>query len=110
MLYFTQGYAHNPPRNYIMRQHRTSTCKFLIAFILLIASNTPTLFHSSPTHAAGNAWPDEWLADSAFYGTWSRADEPVAGGSATRSWLYGPVPFAVANEAYAQSPTGKRLV
>jgi hypothetical protein len=29
---------------------------------------------------------------------------------AGRSWLWGPLPFAVANEAYAESPTDKRLV
>jgi hypothetical protein len=77
--------------------------------MLLAASLAQTLTHSK-AHAAGNPWPDEWRADSAFYHVWSRADEPVAARAATRSWLWGSAPFAVANEAYTESPTGKRLV
>jgi hypothetical protein len=56
------------------------------------------------------AWPSEWQADSAFFNLWSRADAPVSSGAATRSWLWGPLPFAVANESYAESSTGERLV
>ncbi|HEX8221112.1 MAG TPA: hypothetical protein VF914_18110 [Chloroflexia bacterium] len=56
------------------------------------------------------SWPLTWLADSAFFDVWARADGPVAMQAAGRSWLWGPVPFAVANETYAESPTGKRLV
>ncbi|HET9494289.1 MAG TPA: hypothetical protein VFR15_08670, partial [Chloroflexia bacterium] len=41
---------------------------------------------------------------------WARTDAPVAGGSVGRSWLWGPEPFAVANEQFAESPTGLRLV
>lgn len=67
--------------------------------------------HSLHTLSYDNAlWPSEWQADSAFLDVWSRVDAPVALGSVARSWLWGPVPFAVANEAYAQSATGKRLV
>lgn len=60
--------------------------------------------------AAGLAWPGAWQASSAFYDLWSRADLPVASGVVARSWLWGPQPFAVANEAYAESGTGRRLV
>jgi hypothetical protein len=56
------------------------------------------------------AWPGEWQADSAFSGVWARADGPVAMRAVARSWLWGPVPFAVANEHYAESLTGRRLV
>ncbi|MDQ6695333.1 MAG: hypothetical protein M3014_13100, partial [Chloroflexota bacterium] len=56
------------------------------------------------------SWPSEWQADSAFYQVWSRADMPVQSAVAARSWLWGPVPFAVANEAYGESSTGLRLV
>ncbi|MEO8285624.1 MAG: hypothetical protein ABI670_04255 [Chloroflexota bacterium] len=55
-------------------------------------------------------WPVEWQADTSFYNLWSRADGPLASGSVARSWLWGPQPFAVANEEYAESVTGKRLV
>jgi hypothetical protein len=81
----------------------------LLLLALLVATIGPT-FAVPHARAAGNAWPDEWLADTAFYHTWSRADEPVAARTAVRSWLWGPAPFAVANEPYAESPTGKRLV
>jgi hypothetical protein len=51
-----------------------------------------------------------WAADPAFYTLWARADEPVAAGNAGRSWLWGPEPFAVANEPWAESSSGTRLV
>ena len=54
--------------------------------------------------------PPAWAADPAFYTQWARADGPVAAGSAGRSWLWGPEPFAVANEPWAESPSGTRLV
>ncbi len=57
-----------------------------------------------------SAWPSQWQADSAFYNLWSRADGPVASGLAARSWLWGPAPYAVADEQYNESPTGRRLV
>jgi hypothetical protein len=74
----------------------------------VLASNVVAL--PVPASVAAQAWPDEWVADSAFNSVWSRADEPVAGGAVQRSWLWGPTPFAVANEAYAESSTGRRLV
>lgn len=58
----------------------------------------------------GLAWPDYWQADPAFFNVWSRGDAPVAMRAAQRSWLWGPAPFAVANESYAESPSGQRLV
>jgi hypothetical protein len=56
------------------------------------------------------SWPAEWQADGAFEATWVRADGPVAMRSTGRSWMWGPVPFAVANEEYVESSTGRRLV
>src|SRR5262245_30909447 len=85
---------------------------------LRVASTTIFLFailfgpNSSQVRAqsGGLTWPEEWQADSAFYNLWSRADGPLAMGTVARSWLWGPLPFSVANEGYAESPTGKRLV
>lgn len=79
----------------------------LLITFLLIPSNLPAIAQTAPQ---AQAWPSEWQADSALYNLWSRADAPVAMGAARRSWLWGPVPFAVANETYAESPTGLRLV
>src|SRR5437870_4865298 len=62
-------------------------------------------------HGPGYAQvPASWAADPAFYAAWQRADGLVAAGTAGRSWLWGPEPFAVANELWAQSVTGTRLV
>ncbi|MEZ4524203.1 MAG: PQQ-dependent sugar dehydrogenase [Thermomicrobiales bacterium] len=51
------------------------------------------------------------FGDPAFESTWSRADELVAGGLVSRTWIWGPSPIAPARyEAYEESPDGERLV
>ncbi len=82
---------------------------FILSFFIL-GQIVSTAAVPVVSRAAGLAWPDVWQADSAFYNVWLRADVPVAAGSAARSWLWGPQPFAVANEAYVESGTGRRLV
>ncbi len=52
----------------------------------------------------------EPFADSAFEGVWNRTDRPVAEGRVSRTWLWGPEPFATTNEPYDQAPGGRRLV
>ncbi len=81
-----------------------------IALALLSLQGLLLLHVYSVARAEGSAWPDQWVADSAFYNVWARADQPVAAGRVARSWMWGPVPFAVANETYAESPTSRRLV
>jgi hypothetical protein len=49
-------------------------------------------------------------ADPAFEQVWRRADAPVQRGEATRSWLWGPVPFRTTAEPYAEAPGGYRQV
>jgi hypothetical protein len=53
-----------------------------------------------------------WTAtpDPAFARVWARADAPVAAGQAPRSWLWGPAPRFLAEEAYAEGPGGRHLV
>jgi hypothetical protein len=80
-----------------------------ISVLLVAAICVPSLRQAS-AQVAPAAWPAEWQADSAFFDLWSRADGPLSTGAVSRSWLWGPLPFAVANEAYAESPTGRRLV
>lgn len=80
----------------------------LLCILLLGASTARAKTAYSPVGLT--SWPDAWLAESAFFDVWARADGPVVMRAAGRSWLWGPGPFAVANEAYAESPTGKRLV
>lgn len=75
-----------------------------------LLSLTLPLERASIAQTAFPAWPEEWQADSAFSNLWSHADGPLASGSVARSWLWGPLPFAVVNEPYAESSTGKRLV
>jgi hypothetical protein len=79
-------------------------------WLALLMVCVPCLALQSKIHAQEAAWPEEWQAGSAFMGVWSRADGPVAMRAVARSWLWGPVPFAVANEQYAESLTGRRLV
>jgi hypothetical protein len=50
------------------------------------------------------------FADEAFLRLWERADRPVATGRANRPWLWGPVSFSAAREAYAQGRNGTREV
>jgi mono/diheme cytochrome c family protein len=57
-----------------------------------------------------NGVPADGFADPAIRERWTIADQPVAGGAARRSWLWGPVGFATLWEDYAEAPGGKRLV
>lgn len=47
---------------------------------------------------------------STFYSRWQRADGPIISGAAQRSWTWGPRPWAVQVEAYAEGVGGYRLV
>lgn len=61
---------------------------------------------SQPNDLAANTF-----SDAAFARTWQRVDQPVANGSTSRSWLWGPTGFATAFEPYAEAGTaGQRLV
>ncbi len=54
-----------------------------------------------------------WLVnrDDAFGQVWAKADGPVAAGQAARTWLWGPQPFYLGMEAYANPMTsGRRMV
>ncbi|HEX8599159.1 MAG TPA: hypothetical protein VF952_11665 [Chloroflexia bacterium] len=78
--------------------------------ILLFGVWGGTVWRAAAGQVRLPAWPDVWVADSAFFDVWARSDGPVAMKVAGRSWLWGPAPFAVENEAYTESSTGKRLV
>ncbi|MBF6612732.1 MAG: hypothetical protein IVW55_06335 [Chloroflexi bacterium] len=80
-------------------------CVTVLGLQVAVSFNLPAM-----GRAEGLIWPGEWQADSAFYNLWSRADGPVATGLAARSWLWGPLPYAVVDEPYNESPTGRRLV
>ncbi|HYP20335.1 MAG TPA: hypothetical protein VEY08_09690, partial [Chloroflexia bacterium] len=84
--------------------------RLLLVLVLLVGTCEATFSRGAASRLGLTSWPGVWLAESAFFDVWARADGPVAMQAAGRSWLWGPVPFAVANEAYAESPTGKRLV
>src|SRR5947207_8762520 len=97
----------------MLKARLTGVLTLFALFLVLLQGPPRPLLLLDPTpstQAAGLAWAEEWQAESAFYRVWSRADEPVAGSTAARSWMWGPVPFAVANEPYAESPSGLRLV
>jgi len=65
----------------------------------VIPSPTP----SFPTDAQG-------FADPTFRKLWETTDRAIADGKASRSWLWGPKPFAIKQEPYDGAPTGTRLV
>ena len=62
-------------------------------------SPTPAI----PTDAQG-------FADPAFRKLWDTTDRAIAEGKASRSWLWGPKPFAIKREPYDGAPEGVRLV
>ncbi|GAC1366129.1 MAG: hypothetical protein NVSMB42_26110 [Herpetosiphon sp.] len=49
-------------------------------------------------------------AHAAFGALWERTDRPVAQGTAARSWLWGPKPWAAGSEPYVQARDGRRQV
>jgi hypothetical protein len=49
-------------------------------------------------------------AETLFKNIWDKSDGAIAGGKATRSWLWGPGPYLVAREEYKESPGGTRYV
>lgn len=51
------------------------------------------------------------FADPAYQAVWNRTDQPVASGTVSRSYLWGPAPnTAGLFEAYAEAPGGRRQV
>jgi hypothetical protein len=51
------------------------------------------------------------FAHGAFTRVWRRTDEPVAGGTVSRTWLWGPAPITDGRwEEYVESHGGARLV
>ena len=50
------------------------------------------------------------LAFQAWQAVWDREDRPVAAGAAQRTWMWGPQPFAVFEEPYADATGGHRAV
>lgn len=61
----------------------------------------------------GTAFAAPNFNNNGFQAKWQRADQPVADGKASRSWLWGPESFEPPNgttEPYAQSPGGSRQV
>ena len=53
----------------------------------------------------------EPAANDPFLRTWQRTDKPIADGSVTRTWMWGPAAFSAGmSEDYAESPGGKRTV
>jgi hypothetical protein len=48
--------------------------------------------------------------DPAYARTWARADAAVAAGQAARSWLWGPAPRFIGQEAFSEGPGGRHQV
>ena len=53
----------------------------------------------------------EGFSDPAFQQQWAQTDQAVANGTASRTYFWGPQPFAHTKEVYAESPfNGQREV
>jgi hypothetical protein len=53
----------------------------------------------------------EPIATPSFQRTWERTDKPIADGSVTRTWMWGPEAFSASlTEDYAEAPGGQRTV
>jgi hypothetical protein len=72
--------------------------------LLLLSTLFVLLVSALPAYAAIQA--DE----SAFRRVWERADGPVANGSVSRPWYWGPEPLATMDEAYTEGIEGARRV
>ncbi|HEX2910220.1 MAG TPA: CAP domain-containing protein [Chloroflexia bacterium] len=86
-----------------MRQTQLSKFNPIFAIVLLISLTVATVGSPLKASAAG-------FADNAFQRIWQQADGPVAGGQATRSWLWGAGPSWSGTEKYADAKGGQRLV
>jgi hypothetical protein len=72
--------------------------------------NAPALVIRPTPVAVPSPQPLTGFTDEAFLRSWERADRPVARGRANRPWLWGPVSFGAALEAYAEGRSGTREV
>jgi LPXTG-site transpeptidase (sortase) family protein len=79
--------------------------RILLAILFFhILSMSLTVFPS--TAQAAVAVNPEWP----YLRVWERTDWPVALGAVSRSWYWGPAPFAVTSEPYTESPNQLRRV
>jgi hypothetical protein len=85
-----------------MLRHRSLTLWLALAAILPLVAPGFTTAHGSST-----APP---FANTQFERVWSRSDQPVASGAASRSWLWGPQPGETRTEPFAGAPGGARTV
>jgi hypothetical protein len=85
-----------------------------IYFAAFGAKAGPDAPQPAPTQPAPVAVPSpqplSGFFDNAFLRKWERTDRPVLLGKASRPWVWGPVSFAAAKEAYAQGRGGTRDV
>jgi hypothetical protein len=63
-----------------------------------------------PPVAHAQAAPPDGFVDPAFAQLWARTDAPVAAGSRTRSWTWGPRPAQPRYERFDAAPGATRLV
>lgn len=72
--------------------------------------STPTVPTKPPPAMVPSPQPLTGFSHEEFLHKWERSDRPVLTGKAQRPWIWGPVSFGAAYEAYAQGPEGKREV
>ncbi|HEX6291462.1 MAG TPA: DUF5107 domain-containing protein [Herpetosiphonaceae bacterium] len=75
----------------------------LLLLLVLLAATQALPMSAQSTSSSG-------FAASEFRNLWVRTDQPVASGSAGRSWVWGAAPADRRYERYADAPGGTRLV
>lgn len=79
--------------------------KGLIALVILTQLLALTL-----AFGGGGVAQAEGFVDNAFEEQWRATDEAVAKGQVSRTYFWGPEPFAHTNEVYSDAPEGQRRV
>ena len=76
----------------------------------MIALLLSAVLLASAAPPPGQAAAPLTFADPVFGRVWQRTDGPVAAGTVTRSWVWGPGSWAAGREPYDEAPGGARLV
>src|SRR5262249_6308121 len=91
--------------------HARSFTLAVVAVLVTTLSPVSLLSTPSPASAAPATDLPQSIpfADSAFESIWTRNDQPVAAGTAQRSWTWGPAPIVAGMEQYTDAPDGSGL-
>ena len=84
----------------------------LLAAVWIAAGAAGGPAHAAPAPAPPPAprWAPRGADEDVLHAVWARNDQPVAAGKVGRGYLWGPRALVTRYEAWAESPSGTRLV